>query len=711
MNSAPPVGDLATRLRSVRVNVRRDLVVSRHFFRGKPAYIVRDPLTFQSHRFDVEDYDVLVRLDDRLSLGEIFQQLVVEQVAAPEQEERFFQFIFSLHRLGFLQLPIADDKALYRRFESRQKARTAFRPLKLLFVQVPLVNPDAFLARHVGRVAWLFSRTFLWLWLLLVVAASAVAVANWRDLVQPLNGVLAAKNLPLMWLTLIGLKFFHEMGHAFACKRFGGHVPEMGAYFIMLTPCAYVDATASWGFTRKRERLIVALAGMYVESIFAALAVFVWALTQPSLLNSVAYNVIFLASGVTLLFNINPLMRYDGYYILSDLLQLPNLRQRAAEAASAFFRRLALGIRARRAACGRMLEAFLVCFGAAGGAFRFSFAVGIATLIASRLHLPGLVLAALFFGATAAGMTRRLFGYLWFADESRPVRVRAVAISALLIVASAATLGLVPIRSRITAAGVLHAEHEYVIHARSPGFLREVCVQSGENVAAGQPLVRLDNAELGDYLAETDSRIEAAAIRADALRRDDPALAAREQQQVDLLASKRAVQAADVAALEIRAEAAGRVAACHPPDVTGRFIARGDPVATLVSGRTEVRALLTEGDLAAAAPRLGQDATFRAAAKPGLLIQGVITRIQPAGSRQIQQTALANTGGGHIAVDPASGAAAQSFFEITVELRHSLATDLAYGVSGVVSLPSRYEPLATHLYRSAVRFVNRALQS
>ncbi|MCG3126933.1 MAG: hypothetical protein CHACPFDD_01788 [Phycisphaerae bacterium] len=711
MNAAHAASDLAPRLRGVCVNVRRDLEVSRHLFRGKPAYIIRDPYTFQCHRFDLEDYEVLVRIDDRRSLGELFEQLVADDLATSEQEERFYQFVFSLHRLGFLQLPIPDDKALYRRFEARQKSRTALRPLKLLYAQVPLVNPDAFLNRHVQRVAWLFSGVFFWMWLALVAVASAVALANWRELVQPLNGALAARNLPLMWLTLVGLKFFHEMGHAFACKRFGGHVPEMGAYFIMFTPCAYVDATASWGFTRRRERLIVALAGMYIESIFAAVAVFVWAMTQPSLLNSVAYNVIFLASGVTLLFNINPLMRYDGYYILSDLLELPNLRQRAATAAADFFCRVALGIRKRTAACGRLLEAFLVGFGAAGGAFRLSFVLGIATLIASRLHLPGLILAAVFFGTTAVGLARRFFGYLWFAEETRPVRARAVAVSAVLFAALTATLGLVPVRGWISATGVVHAERESVLHARSPGFLREIHVQGGERVFAGQAIVRLENPELGDQISETDSRIEAASIRADALRKDDPTLAAREQQQVELLTSKRAAQAADFAGLEVRAETAGCIAACYPSDITGRFVARGEPVATVVSGRTQVRALLTEGDLAAAAPRLGAEAAFRFRTQPGEVFRGVVTRIQPVGSRQIQQPALANTGGGQIAVDPSSGAAAQSYFELTIDLPDVAANSLALGSTGVVQVASRYEPLATLLYRSALRFVNRALQS
>ena len=139
---------------------------------------------------------------------------------------------------------------------------------------------------------------------------------------------MGLSNLPILWLALVGLKALHEFGHAYACRRFGGAVPEMGVVFIVLTPCAYVDASSSWKFDR-RSRVAVAMAGMYVEILIAGIFALVWAGTQPGLLHDVALNVVILASVSTVFLNINPLMKFDGYYIFSDLMSVFNLQERA----------------------------------------------------------------------------------------------------------------------------------------------------------------------------------------------------------------------------------------------------------------------------------------------------------------------------------------------------------------------------------------------
>ena len=134
-----------------------------------------------------------------------------------------------------------------------------------LFLRVPLWNPDAFLDRTVGLAKSLFSRPAFLFWALLLLSAGVILIRRWGELTEPLQGLLAAGNLPLMWITLVVLKVFHEFGHAYACKHYGGQVPEMGAYLIVFTPCAYMDATASWGFTSKRERLMEKILDHLVE--------------------------------------------------------------------------------------------------------------------------------------------------------------------------------------------------------------------------------------------------------------------------------------------------------------------------------------------------------------------------------------------------------------------------------------------------------------
>ena len=190
-----------------------------------------------------------------------------------------------------LSLPFVDDKILYKRHQAKQGAKAKRLIMAPIFSRFPLVNPDEFLDRTAAYLRPLFTWWAFAAWLALVVSAGCVAVSNADRLAGPLNSILAAGNLVAMWMTLIVLKLMHEFGHAYACKIFGGHVPEMGVFLIAGTPCAYVDATSAWGFAKKRHRLIVSLAGVYVELAVASAALLAWTTVTDPMLSSLAYNV------------------------------------------------------------------------------------------------------------------------------------------------------------------------------------------------------------------------------------------------------------------------------------------------------------------------------------------------------------------------------------------------------------------------------------
>jgi putative peptide zinc metalloprotease protein len=705
---------LAERLAGVQVGVRTDLEVSRHLFHGRPSYIVRDPLTFQSHRLDPADYDVFVRISDDRPLSELFAELVSAKRAGPEQEESFYQFVFMLHRLGFLQLPVSDDKLLYRRFRNRTDAarRTAF--MKILFLQIPLWNPDAFLSRTVHHVRFMFSRWAILAWGMLMLIAGWTAFQAgdaWRE---PLNGILAARNLPLIWLTLIVLKVFHEFGHAYACKYFGAHVPEMGAYLIAGTPCAYVDATASWGLPRKRERIIICLAGMYVESIFAAIAVLVWANTGSSLINALAYNVVFLAGVMTVLFNVNPLMRYDGYYILSDLLQMPNLRQRSTDYIRGLAKRWLLGVPPR--ATTRAEHPWLLAgFGVSATIYKTLVLFGIAAMIAYKLHMIGVVMAAAFLGMTFWGMGKRLALYVFKAEETQPVRIRAAAVTLLLLFGAPLGALTIPVPARVHAAGVLAREQESVVRAESPGFTDDLSISPGQRVAAGAPIVRLTNDFLDEAILDAEARLSAARLRCDAYRVDDPGLADQENARAAAIEAELARRRAQRAALSIVAPIDGRVVHVAHPDELGRYIEAGQEIATLVDGGWLVRAALSEAEMVDAAPRIGQRVEFRPHAETGRVLNGTITRISPGGSRHMELTTLTHLAGGDIVVQPDTNLANEAYFELTVTLdvdpSAGAGFTLARNMTGRLNLRATPEPLGMQLIRTFIRFTDKLRQA
>jgi len=715
------------RLRNVRVSLREDLEVSRHLFRGEPAYVVRDPMTFQSQRLDAGDYTLLAHVSGDRSLGEAFEKLVTEEMLRPQDEDRFYQFILTLHGLGFLRLPVSDDRLLYQRYRSREKAKRRGRLTGLLFVRIPLINPNAFLDRTVKLMRPLFSRTAFAAWLILVLCAAYVAAGNWTALTNPLHGMLASGNLPMMWLTLITLKVFHEFGHAYACKHFGGHVPEMGAYLILFTPCAYMDATASWGFTRRRERIIVCLAGMYVEMAIAAAAVFVWAATGPSLVNSIAHNVIFLAGVVTILFNINPLMRYDGYYVLSDLLEIPNLRQRSAHEMALAMKHWLLGLRREGEATTGRLRVSLLSFGVAATLYRITLLVAIAAALASKMFVIGMLVGCALLFSTVGSSIWRLTHYLWYSEETQGRRFRAVALSMVLLLLLPSLIMWIPAPTSVRAAGWVTREQETVIRAKTPGFLEEVIVEPGMAIEADQTIVELRSDVVAERIVDADARLRASYMRRDAYLEKSPGKALEEEDGARAVEANLVDATSRLADLVVRAPRGGMLVECIRETEIGRFVNEGVPVAKVIEGPWEVRTWLTPEQWATSIPKVGDRASFRPASRTSSDLKGVVVRVAPGGSRTIETQAVTQTGGGDIAVDPVSGQTAEAYYEITIRLLPDKSAQwvegtephraqeesnlddsiLRNGLTGTVRLDAAREPIGTSIARRVVRFWNK----
>jgi putative peptide zinc metalloprotease protein len=457
--------------------------------------------------------------------------------------------------------------------------------------------------------------------------------------------------------------------------------------------------------------MIVCLAGVYVEAVIAAIAVFVWSMTEPSWIHALAYNVMFLASVVTALFNINPLMRYDGYYLLSDLVEMPNLRQRSRQCVLDLFKWVSLGLpTARDDNEGWRMRTFLTGYGVAISVYRFFLFLAIAAILVAKMAVVGFGLAVLFLGGLAYSLVHRLTSYLWYAEETAGIRRRAVAVSIVALIVVPTALAFLPVPAHERAQAVVHAERETVVRASTAGFVEQVGVSRGQTIVAGAPLALLTNDSVLEEIATAQSNLTAARIRSDAYHVDQPARALQEQARA--LVHRRALDEGRtrLAKLDIRAPEPGRVIAALEPDDIGRFLPRGDVVATIVDGPWQLRTVLTEDQMARVQPRIGDPVTFRATGCRSHRRPGRIARIAPAGSRSIRLPVLTQLGGGDIPVNPASGEATEPYFEVTVSLPANQYTDLQYGMTGSVRFAARAEPVVKSLGRRFIRFWNRMLE-
>jgi putative peptide zinc metalloprotease protein len=320
-----------------RPRMRPDLHLSRHASgRQQRVWSVKDPLTLRHYHLADNEYFILRGLDGQTTLAELRERFERENRPKTLSDGELFAFVRHLYRQGLITVDAPGQASLLleRRAAARKQAWLGMfaNPLAIRFRGI---DPDRLLTWLAPRCGWMFSPWCIAACCLLMLAALGLVAVRFDEVaarLPSLTQMWTADTLVWLAIALSATKILHELAHAVACKHFGGECHELGVMLLAFTPCLYCNVTDVWQLPRARQRIAVSAAGMYVECVIAALCTFVWWGTEPGLLHNLALNVMIVASVSTLVFNGNPLLRYDGYYIVSDLLGVPNLAPRASTA-------------------------------------------------------------------------------------------------------------------------------------------------------------------------------------------------------------------------------------------------------------------------------------------------------------------------------------------------------------------------------------------
>ncbi|MBI9017044.1 MAG: HlyD family efflux transporter periplasmic adaptor subunit [Phycisphaerae bacterium] len=699
--------NIVERLADSHVGLRSDLQVSRHLFRGQPCYIVRDPITLQCHKLQQSQYQIITNITSDKSLNEIFENLVEQGLSENEHQEDFYKFILHLHQLSFLNLPINDSKKLYQRHQKREKAEFKSKLFAFLFYRFPLFDPDNFLEKTKHFAKPFFSPLAFIFWVALMLGGSFIIINRSTELFSALRNIFSTENLLYMWFTLIGLKVFHEFGHAYACKVFGGQVPDMGLYFIVFTPCAYVDVTSSWEFPRKRQRLIVALGGIYFESIIAMLALFLWAFSSSPAIKNFACNTFFLAGVMTVLMNANPLMRFDGYYVLADLLEMPNLRSRSQRHVVNLIKKIFLGINLPQNNDSRSINMIMLLFGIASSLYKITIVISISFVIASKFFLVGILLAAFYVGSTLLGLFSKIIIYLWKSPEAAPCRLRAVSVSVICLVVLPVVMFSTPVPHYAYAAGQVGCENENIIRAQSQGVITDILVKPGNHIQDNATLMKLENSQLNEQVLVAESKLLQATI--------DLQTSNGQGDSADQLAKKRKIVETFQSELDMYTELMDQLQISAKPgkcifvldhNNIGNFVKRGQPIATIVSGKWQLHALMDEQSVGQTAVKAGDKVQIRLKNFSNRILTGTIVLISPDAREQIDMPALTINGGGEILADPKTHMARQSYYKLIIEFDDIDNIDMTYGTTANVRISGPTMPIGKSLYHKFKLFLN-----
>ena len=713
--SPPTFSESWYRVARQRLSLHPAVRVRRTIFRGERWYVLEDALSNQFFRLRPAAYAFVARLSPDRTVEAVWQECVQRFPDEAPGQGAVIQLLSQLYHANLLQYDFAGDSAqLFERYQKRRQREVRARFLNIMFMRFPLLDPDSFLVRTLPLVRWLISPFGALLWLVVVGWALKLVADNFAALWVEGQAVLAPANLPLLYAGLVLVKALHEFGHAYFCRRFGGEVHVMGIMLLIFTPIPYMDASSSWGFRSRWQRCLVGAAGMIVELFVAALATFTWARTGPGLVHSLAYNMMFVASVSTLIFNLNPLLRFDGYYILTDLLGMPNLMQKGGRQLRYLGERYLFGLRqtqAERPAQTGREAAWLTAYGIGSGIYRVIVFGGILLVIADRFLLLGILMAAVCALAWVLVPLGKFVQYLASSPRLERHRPRAVGVTLAVLAAILLLLGVVPFPHHFRAPGVLQARERTAVVNRTPGRVERIQARPAQRVVKGQILVQLGNRELELELVATQARLDevegrlliAATERIADLKPLNELLAATTDRLHKL--------EADREALAVRARHDGLWVAPGVEDYVGRWLPRGTALGLLVNPADfdfSATVLQADGDALFARPISGAEVRF--AGQAGVVVPVRKFSVIPGAQRALPSPALGWHGGGDVPValdDPQGRQAAEPFFEVRAELSPLAQVPFLHGRAGRIRFDLEPQPLLQRWVRRFMQLLQK----
>jgi len=661
------VKDLTPRLRS-------HAAIHRHRYRGETWYVLQDSANDRFHRFTPAAHYVIGIMDGRRCVDEIWRRAAEELGDDAPTQDEMIRLLGQLHAADVLQCDVPPDAAeLLERGEKYESRQLRSRLMSPFAIRVPLVDPERFLVATVELVRPLFGWVGALLWLSVVLPAVVLAGVHWSELTEGiLDRLFTPGNLFAVWLIFPIMKAMHELGHGYAVKAFGGQVHDMGVMFLVFTPVPYVDASSAWAFRSKLQRALVGAGGMIVEAFLAALAFYVWLGAEPGVVRAAVYNALIIGGATTLLFNANPLLRFDGYYILSDLTEIPNLRARGNEYLGYLCERYLLGkreIEAPPTAPGE--PAWFVFYTVAAFLYRIVIVIAIFTWILDQFFAVGLLLGVF---ASIGWVGVPLFKgveYLFTSPRLRRQRGRALAVCGAAVAVVAAGLTLIPVPLRTRAEGVVWIPEEAFVRAGAEGFVERVVAAPGSMVQPGDLLIELRDPEVEAEVEGLQARVRELEVRYTAERTHDLVKAQLTGEEL-VYARLNWIRARERAAeLQIRSGTSGSFVISRPQDLSGRFVNKGQLLGYVVDlGTISIRAVVSQDDVRLIARRLAR-VDVRLAERLSETYGAELQRIVPAASDELPSPVLGAGGGGEVPIDPrAPGGdkAMQSMFELELEL-------------------------------------------
>ena len=683
-------------------------------------YQIEDESRSQYFRIGASEYAFLSMLDGKTTLATALAKTCSVMGATSFSEDdaiKLCKWLVDVE-LAHTEATTASERLSERHntFEKNQ----VIQQLNPISVRIPLTELDGFANKLASYVGWLFSWRFVVVWCATVAVGLVSLIVAWDS--APSVNLFSRDNWFWFGFTWILLKIVHESAHVLACKRFGGKVGKGGVLFLLLIPMPYVDVTSAWRFTSKQARMLVSAAGMLAEIFLAAIAAIVWSQSGPGVLNFHATNVMVAASLHTLLFNANPLMRFDGYHILADWLEMPNLGNHGQQYVNGIGRKWFFNLPTRElqytGVHGQILKAYgvgamfwkiLVCVGLSFGALNLFPGLGI------LLALFGLVV---WLGVPVQNLLKFV---IWGGEFEKPDRKHFALVVAGLLVVFFAIGYMAPAPSVINAPVVVDFKKSNTVRPETDGFVEKILISDQQLVEQGQLLVILTNRELETRRAKFELELAKAQLRARSLQNDREIGASQaEQAVVNSLQKQLNDIVAKIESLHVRAEASGQVVGRNLDLLKGKYVEAGSELFTIgEQHQKEAIALITQEDAKFLASQIGCQSTLKIWGVAGLR-KARLSEIKPRVVDDLPHFAFAGAYGGPVDVvrrdeveednsllRPGELMMVSARVPVHMDLGKELSQELRSGQTGLVHFRGRHQSLGGYVVDKSMKWLNQ----
>ena len=688
--------------------------VHRNDYRGLIWYILEDSSNNRNHRFNPAAYQFIGLFDGKKTVDEIYRHISELLGDYSPGQQDIVELLGQLYNADLIKTdnPIDTDELIERK-SKRHKAQLRQRISNPVALKIPLWDPEEFLNRSFPAIRWIYSYPVALLWLVLMIYSLTQVLVHGDKIAWHFSvNTLAPYNLLLMVLLYPIIKILHEFGHAFSVKHKGGEVHEMGINLLMFMPIPYVNVSAATHFRSKYQRILVSAAGILVESFLAALGLLLFLATEPGIVQDIGFNIFIIGGVSSLFFNGNPLLKYDGYYILADAADIPNLYQRSGQYWRYFFQRYLLGLKqitTPASAPGETL--WFIGYGILSQLYRLAVLWFIFVVVTEKFFLLGILLSVWLLTLQYLIPLGKAILFLWRSPSLNRGRIRALASIMALVLTLVALLGYMPIPTYTRMEGVVWQPDEALIKARQDGFAGEIEADRDEPVSFGTVVLRLNDPFLTTEARIAEARVDELRARHRAERSNRTFEAGIVQEELNIAVSELAHVREKQDSMEVMAFKDGRSYIPEADDLPGSFIRKGELIGYILDSNASIVRMVVRQDHIGQLRERVENIEIRFANDIWKAVDATIIRQSPEGTNQLPSRALSTQGGGSFVLSPDGGEqllVSEKVFLVDLEFA-SGAEEIPLGTRAYVRIDHGNEPIATQIIRRVRQIFLRQL--